>query len=318
MISFNELKKLTGNVKDNCIAFKELKKQFATEIEKPAKRRKNNLTLEDIQEKVTSERILKRLQRVIKERGMICNPNHVREVIDRVLMTPVSEIVEYVGEFTEPFDLPFSTLDVVTGFIGPYSEDARLIDSLTMAAWYSMNFTGEENAPCGVINKRELRFARGFREVFQTMKQDNDWFKLLDYITMNDLVTYLNSLADGKRKLPDFVYPNGTVFEYEDIIPEFAVPELIDEDLATVGGVLEGMEDYFGSWDPGACPLSKYGERVEAGCRSMTSLINMIVTGYYDINERIEFYKSHSKSELPALIREEALIRQNRLTQKAG
>lgn len=301
LMTLKEIRRQLVDKRKISLSFKELKTLFFEKVAQDVRRRKKMLRLDDVRLEIRSEKLLEkikeRLKRVPPEeladfflnsedpdklRGMVDDCETIGEILDRVLFIPDSEITELLGKSITPFP----ALDVVTEFAGPYWEDALFIDSLAVASWYSMNFRGEEQTPRGTINNREYRFAKGFWEVFSGMAEKNDWFMLLNHITLEDMLKYQRSIAGDRGSVPDSI--NG-----QDFLG------------CSVGSVISGLGEYFQSWDPGKCTIEKYNDGVIKACGIMTSLIHALISGYFDINERIDYYKSHGKAELAALADEE-------------
>ena len=191
---------------------------------------------------------------------------------------------------------PFLGVDVHTGYAGPYAEDASLIDEMTVAVWYGAHFKGEGNNFSRTIQNREYRFARGFWALFAVLSQTDDWFRFFACIPLRELFGALGSenvRVTGRDGTP------------------------VVEDI-TVGGLLKLVEPNFRGWDPGACSVEEYREKVLDGCAVMMSFMTAIVRGCFDIEARMDFYKKHSKAELARLLEREREERKFKALSRAG
>lgn len=268
------------------MSFEELNELFNT-AEKLAECKKKHLSLDELNSKLEEEKQIMAIKRQVKKnRYEISDPETIGTILDHVVMTPDYEISAALGEACTPFP----TLDTETEF--SFADEASLIDSMTVAAWDSMRSNG------GRYGK--YRFARSFWEMLFGMVKHNDWFMLLHYVTVDGLVSCLKAKADGKRDIPAFL-PNSDSYSESLNSP----PGYFPKEITTIGELMRMLDDRFTGWDPGKCRLEKYGEFVLVGCWAMMSLIRAIVAGYFDIDKRIEFYKSHYHTQLRQLFEEE-------------
>ena len=221
--------------------------------------------------------------------SLISGHDDIREILDHVLLSST----KYINHISGKLPTPFLSVDVETDYIGPFSEDCTLLDSMTVAAWYSLNVKGEDKtfAPMRVLRYRGYRFVQKFRDMFVGLARKDKWFGRFMRISTDALADFLKTKDElRKTDIPPIIFPDGSS-PSGDHIP--------------IGKLLEWMGSFFKPWEPGEEDIVKYEELVLKSCESMQSLMNVLVCGYCDIDEIMAFFKEHTKEELRDLLAEE-------------